>query len=532
MLERADFPEQVGVDSDVVADLLKYYDFIKMRIDSLIVIRNNKVACECHWKPNAVDTPHDMYSLSKSIVATAIGIAYDEGIISLDTKIFPTYFPERLEKMKGKQREWAEELNIHHIISMRAGIVTSVFDDKEKSDWVDAFLGKPIQFKPGTDWKYISENAFMLSWILQKETGLTVTEYLTPRFYEPLGIKVPHWEKNHDGIDAGGWGLKLTADDLSKIAILYLNKGMFDGKRIFSEEWFNIATTPYTHETYPIFTDKTEYGYQIWIDHENDDTTYRFTGLYGQFIFIYPAFDAAVVITASDNRDAEFIHPVYSHFPNAFIEPTQSIDEGKKSDFKKMLSSKEYLPDFKNAASKRNYAMEKKINDRLIRLLPVPNLSTQGATTFFMWRKKIGYLNDIKFDFSKDEVAFSFKEKDSERAVINAGMNGSYVRNTVILGENKLIIDAQATWNKNGSLELFLYNIGRPQTKRLIFKFRGNTVHLISKCDPGFADIAKFNIEFNMGTVVNESFEKLIRIAAPVAELFYCDPNSIGRFVD
>lgn len=83
MLDRADYPEQVGVDSDVVSDLIKFFEKLVYNIDSLMVIRHGKVACECHWAPNRVDTPHDMYSLSKSVTATAIGIAVDEAIFHL-----------------------------------------------------------------------------------------------------------------------------------------------------------------------------------------------------------------------------------------------------------------------------------------------------------------------------------------------------------------------------------------------------------------------------------------------------------------
>lgn len=531
MLQRADFPEQVGVDSEVINNYINYLESIKIRIDSLMVLRRGKVACECHWHPNDANVPHDMYSLSKSIVATAVGIAVDEGILSLETKIYPTYFPHKLEKLKGQQREWAEKLDIHHVISMRAGKVTSVFDDKEKSDWIDSFLDCPIKFEPGTDWKYISENAFLLSWILQKETGMTVTEFLTPRLYEPLDIKIPHWEQNQFGVDAGGWGLKLTAEDLAKISLLYLNKGVYNGKRIFSENWFNTATYPFTHETYPIFTDKTEYGYQIWIDHENNDTTYRFTGLYGQFIFMFPEYDASVVITASDNRDAEFIHSLYEHFPKAFIEPNQDVSEENKVAFKSYLASKRVSPNFKNPAPRNNIS-EKKINDRLIKLLPTMHLSTQGATTYFMWRKKIGFMNDIKFDFTPEGFAFSFQEKDSDRAVINVGMNGEYIRNEIVLGENNLVIDAMGTWNKDGSLEMFLYNTGRPQTRRFTFIFKGHSVRVISKTDPGYADIAKFNIEFNMGKPVEGMFEKVLRKAAPVFEAVYSDPDTLGWFIE
>lgn len=532
MLERALFPEQVGVDSDVVRQYIDYLESISLRADSVMVLRNGKVACECHWTPMTADTPHDMFSLSKSITSTAIGIAYDEGIIDLNTKVYPKYFSYKLSQLKGQQKEWAEKITIHDLVSMRAGVVTPIIDDKEKNtDWLQAFLDSKITFEPGTDFKYVSENAFVLSWILQKETGLTLTEYLTPRLYEPLGMKIPHWDCNQQDVDAGGWGLNLTAEDMGKIALLYLNKGEYNGKRIFSEDWYNLAVTPYTPKTYPVFTDKSEYGYQIWIDHETPDVTYRFTGLYGQFIFMFPKYDAAVVLTAADNRDGEIISSLYKHFPEAFIDANAEPDTEKLEKFRKYLDTKYISPDFKNAALRRNTQQEKLINNRMIKLVSNTNLSVLGAVTFFMWRKKVGKLNDLKFRFSADGLEFSFKEKNCGRTSIKAGMNGEYIRNCVRMGENDVIIDAQATWNKNGSLELYLFGAGRPQARRLTFVFSGNKVKVISKTEPGYGALAKFNIEFNMALKVGPVMQTGLDIGAPIFEAAYSDLNAVGWFM-
>lgn len=534
MLERVFYPEAVGVSSEVFTDLIKYFDSIDLHMDSIMVLRNGKVACECHWTPNSAETAHDMYSLSKSIIALAIGIAVDEGILSLDTKIYPTYFPDKLKKFQGEQRQWAEELTIDHVIAMKMGKLTSVFDNKQKPGWIDTFMDAPFKFEPGTKWKYISENAFLLSWILQKETGMTATEFLTPRLFEPLDIKVPAWEKEHNGIDAGGWGLRLSAEDLAKISILFLNKGVYNGKRIFSEDWFNACTYPHTkaEDVYPIFTKKTEYGYQTWIDHENNDTTYRFTGLYGQFIFMFPEYDASVVVTASDNRDGEFLHPIYAHFPKAFMEPTDKVDEAQQEQFRSFLASHEIRPRFKSKAL-RNTNKEKEISGRLIRVKTRGNLSTQGATSFFMWANKCGSMNDMQFDFDETGLTFTFTEKNSRRASIRAGMNGKYEHNVVVLSGNENLIDAQATWDQNGCLELFLCNVGRTQTRRLTFNFmKGGIVRISSHTDPGYTELAKFNIEFNMGMAVEGFLYDFLKVGAPIFEKCYTDPTVYGKFVN
>ena len=93
MLDRADYPEQVGVDSDVVSDLIKFFEKLVYNIDSLMVIRHGKVACEAYREPYGPQYKHMMYSVSKSFTSTAIGFAIDEGYFDLDTKLVDV-FPE------------------------------------------------------------------------------------------------------------------------------------------------------------------------------------------------------------------------------------------------------------------------------------------------------------------------------------------------------------------------------------------------------------------------------------------------------
>lgn len=532
MLERVRFPEQVGVDSKIVKAWIEFLEENKVRADSIMIIRDGKVACECHWKPNEADTPHELFSLSKSVTALAIGFAVDEGIIDLETKVYPKYFPEKLEKLKGKQREYAEELNIHHVIAMRVGKVTSVLDDKEKGDWLEELLACPFKFKPGTDWKYISENAFLLSWILQKETGMTMTEFLTPRLFEPLNIPVPQWDKNHDDIDAGGWGLKLSIEDIAKISLLFMHKGVYNGKRILSEEWINKCIFPHTKKLYPIYARGSEYGYQTWIDHlDSGETVYRFTGLYGQHTYMFPEYNAVVVMTAKENRDEIILNPTYKFFPKAFIYPTESIDEVEAEDFKKYLSSKEYKPCFR-CPTRRNAAIEKRIGNRLIKVKSHRHLSVIGASTFFMWRERVGSLDNLKFSFSDDALELSFTENGCKPQTIKAGMNGEFVRSELYLGEDCFICDAQAAWNKDGTLELFLHHTGRSQIKRLIFSFGTKHVKIKSRVEPDFDTLAKFNVEFNNGIKVPGFVYGVIKFAIPAFDLFYANPDGLGTFAE
>ena len=226
---------------------------------------------------------------------------------------------------------------------------------------------------------------------------------------------------------------------------------------------------------------------------------------------MFPDQDACVVITASDTRDGNAIAAVYKHFPKGFIEPKE-LDEKKQFEFKALTTTRAYGPDFKHSLGKRDPKREKKYSNRMMKFVPLPFSSTQGALTYFMWRKKIGGLTDVVLSFDKENAIMSFKENNSERMTVKAGMNNRYTHNIIILGENELIVDAQATWNRDGSLEFFLYNSGRPQSKRLRFIFKGNYVILKQKSYPGFGALAKFNVEFNMGMNVGPRFENFLEV--------------------
>ncbi|MBR4133452.1 MAG: serine hydrolase, partial [Bacteroidales bacterium] len=159
---------------------------------------------------------------------------------------------------------------------------------------------------------------YMLSAIIQKLTGEKVLDYLTPRLFEPLHIDIPVWDESPQGINAGGWGLQLKTEDMAKFGQLFLQKGIWNGKRLLSEEWIAEASK-YQVPSVPAGTrpDEVEakgltkdnctfllgYGYQMWMCPEN---AYRADGARGQYIIIAPDYDAVIAVTAnSGNLQAE-----------------------------------------------------------------------------------------------------------------------------------------------------------------------------------------------------------------------------------
>lgn len=143
---------------------------------------------------------------------------------------------------------------------------------------------------------------YMLSAIVQKQTGKTILEYLKPRLFDPLGIEGMDWEIDPMGINTGGWGLRIRTDDMAKFGQLYLQKGKWKGQQLLPSEWVEEATTGKIMQR-PELSDAEKdsndwaqgYCYQFWRCRNN---AYRGDGAYGQFIIVMPDQDAVIVMTS------------------------------------------------------------------------------------------------------------------------------------------------------------------------------------------------------------------------------------------
>jgi Beta-lactamase class C and other penicillin binding proteins len=162
-----------------------------------------------------------MYSVSKSFTSTAIGLAVAEGRLKLTDKVV-SFFPESLPDTVSP---YLAQLDVDDLLKMSVGQAREPQEMRFSDDWIKTFLAAPVQYEPGTVFLYNSAGSFMLSAILQKATGEKLIDYLKPRLFEPLGIKDADWEVNPQGINVGGWGLRVKTEDMAKLGLLYLQKG-------------------------------------------------------------------------------------------------------------------------------------------------------------------------------------------------------------------------------------------------------------------------------------------------------------------
>jgi CubicO group peptidase (beta-lactamase class C family) len=172
---------------------------------------------------------------------------------------------------------------------------TSVVND----NWIKQFLTIPVKNAPGSQFFYSSGAVYMLSAIVQKTTGQTMLEYLQSRLFEPLGIEGADWETDLQGINTGGWGLSLKTEDLARFGLLYLQNGVWNGRRILPEQWVQAATSrqirTVTYEAKPEDDGQNWCGYLFW---HNRPGGFRMEGAFGQFCVVLPAQDAVIAFTA------------------------------------------------------------------------------------------------------------------------------------------------------------------------------------------------------------------------------------------
>ncbi|MBX3258065.1 MAG: serine hydrolase [Chitinophagaceae bacterium] len=465
-------PENENVSSGQVAHFLEEARNSKNEFHSYMLLRHGKVISEGWWAPYAPSLKHTMYSTSKSFTATAIGFAVTEQRLTLHDKVV-SFFKDELP---GSSSRFLQELTIKDLITMSAGQSPDPTGAILRNDkWVKHFLSTPIVDTPGTKFLYNSAATFMLSAIIQKITGQKLIDYLTPRLFQPLGITGIDWEENPEGINAGGWGLRLKTEDMAKFGQLFLQKGNWEGKQILPASWieeassFKIKNAPDTALTLKAGSDWAQgYCYQMWRCRHN---AYRADGAFGQYIIVMPEQDAVLAITSETPDMQHILNLVWTHL----------------------------LPAFKTAplpAEMETAASLKKQNEAL--QLPAPafkpgNLSKKVSGKKYTFEANDAAINSISFRLKPKRANYVIVQYQDVSDTIQLGKDQWYRsishRRSGIpsltgtmppAGENgqQTKIAAAYTWSDPQSLEIKVRYIESPHSEVWRFRFDKNNISL------------------------------------------------------
>lgn len=289
------------MENDIRSDILE-------GMESVLVAKNGEITYENYFAGFNAAIPHDMRSASKSVSSAIIGIAIDDNIIeSVDQKLYD-FIPEAYQYTKDSLKS---KITIKDLLTMSSGLdvnnnASEGYYQEESDNWLKAVLEAPMVKEPGTYADYGSANPFLLGVYLSERLDVPLEFYMDDKLFSPLGIT--NYISNTDDTKAipyFGGGLHLTPRDMLKFGQLYLNGGVWNGKRIISESW--VEESFKKHAQLQDVRDKNEYGYFWWHD------TYIINGKLieaieargagGQLICVIPELESVVVITAGNFRN-------------------------------------------------------------------------------------------------------------------------------------------------------------------------------------------------------------------------------------
>jgi CubicO group peptidase (beta-lactamase class C family) len=274
-------------------------------IHSIMVLHHGRVVAEKWWSEGAPDLPHIMNSVSKTWTATAVGFGIAEGLLSLDDKVV-SFFPD---KVPAEHSPLLDEMTVRHLLTMSTGQPEQ--SPRSGEDWIADFMAASVEDAPGTVFRYNSMATFMLSAIMQKVSGLKLTEYLQTRLFGPLAITGYRWDESPDGINTGGWGLYIKTEDMAKLGQLFLQNGVWNGEQLLPEGWAGEASTwKIANGDDPESDWAQGYCFQMWRCRHG---AYRADGANGQFIVVMPEQDAVVAITAGLRDMQAELNLVWDH---------------------------------------------------------------------------------------------------------------------------------------------------------------------------------------------------------------------------
>ncbi len=482
-IERAKTPESVGIDSSVISKMTEEMSYRGICVHSLMILRGNKVACEVWSKPLTPEMPHMVYSISKSFLATAYGFALDEGKITRETRLVDV-FPELQQSKKDK---YLDKLTIHHLLCMTAGKQTSIRGSKS-DDWLKLFVNAKWIFEPGTSWRYVNDNYYAASKMLCKVLGESITDYLTPRLYEPLGIEVPFWEHSPDDVEAGGWGLMLKTEDIAKLILCYQNKGKYDDVQVIPEWWTKEATSFITDNSVSEKEPDASAGYGcgFWRC-AGTPNTYRCEGMFCQYAISFEEYNACLIMTSEHSDLQETLDVVWKYMPEAFIE----------SNFEK-TAQEITLPDKSAIVIKGRQKTEERINNKtytlrkckFINFIGFP-ISVLPMPVVFFAKERGGNMTNLSFAFDDKGCSFSWKEDGGFKNEIFLSMNGEKSFDKITIGELEMLVRSYAYWENENTLVMRIRPLATVAERVLKFEFKGKKIKMYPSYIPGTDEKAK-----------------------------------------
>ncbi len=298
-------PESVGLQSRDLLQMLKALECCGTEPHSLTVVRHGKMALECYWAPYTRDTVHINHSFGKSYVATAVGAACTDGLLSVEDRIVDL-FAKEIQEYQVPITENLAQLKVKHVLSMSNGMSVHAPSGEHV---VRNYLTTQVDLVPGSTFMYNTTGSCMLGEIVRRVTGESVYDYLKGRVFDKIGLNTEHlaWMTFLNGLHAAP-GVAASNENNLRLGLLYLQNGRFNGEQIIDEQWITAATSK------QIDNPNGGYGYQLWL--HSLPGVFRFLGGHGQDCVMSRPLDLAYSIqqAASEPHDTDAVNRIMSEY--------------------------------------------------------------------------------------------------------------------------------------------------------------------------------------------------------------------------
>ena len=291
----------------------------RSNVHNIMIIKDGVVISECSRAGYSVNCWHLSHSMTKSLIGMAVGLLFDDGLVTLDTRLVDI-FPE----IPYRDKRFSY-ITVEHLLTMTTGVPFGEAGSVTESSWSEAFFASTLKFAPGTEFHYNSMNSYMLARVVAELSGRRVIDYVSERIFKPLDITNYFWEIGPEDVEKGGWGLYLSAESWAKIGLMFMGGGVYNGKRVLSDRWVKLSGA--THAITPSVNVDFNYGYQLWV--AKDSSQLLFNGMLGQNVWMCPENNIIAVIQSGNNelfQDSPSLEIIRRHLGGEIDDPISFAD--------------------------------------------------------------------------------------------------------------------------------------------------------------------------------------------------------------